>query len=103
MAPGGVIFIKENVSDTDDTQIVTGDYKGAADLSLARSMDCFKAIFTNASYSTIVCEKWPANPNCFPILSASLRVEPIMPNKRHTHCIGAKHPSEWSAIVAKQK
>ena len=77
MAPGGVIFIKENVTDTGDTQLVAGDYKGAADLSLTRSMDCFKAIFKNAGYATIVCEKWYANPKCFPILSASLRTDII--------------------------
>ena len=77
LAPGGVIFIKENVTDTGDTQLVAGDYKGAADLSLTRSMDCFKAIFKNAGYDTIVCEKWYANPKCFPILSASLRTDII--------------------------
>ena len=77
LAPGGVIFIKENVTETGDTQLVAGDYKGAADLSLTRSMDCFKAIFKNAGYATIVCEKWYANPKCFPILSASLRTDII--------------------------
>ena len=97
------IFIKENVTEKGPTVLVEGDYKGAADLSLARSLDCFKAVIARAGYDTLVCEKWYADEDTLPILTVSLKMVELKPRPRHTDCYGSKDPSEWTTFATNQK
>ena len=103
LAPEGRIFIKENLIEDGDTDIVEGEYEHGRDLSLLRSADCFRYIFQKASYSYITFDKWRPSDRIYPILVTCLKPEVLLKAPRHKYCVGEKAPAEWTSDEAEEK